>query len=887
MVKEWLIRLRFLMFSKSHDEIDEELKFHLEQQTEANIAAGMTPREAHRQAVIAFGAVERTRQQSHEQRPGYFAETLLQDIRYSLRGFRRNPSFTITIVATLMLGIGATTAVFSVVDRILFRPLPYANDGRIVSLGLVQPLENQEFLLSGFYYDWRSRQKVFASMTSENASTGECDLTEGTPAQLDCPSIEANFLPTLGVSPVLGRNFLPEEARPGGPSVALISYGLWNSRYRLDPGVLDSTINIDGAPVRVIGVLPKDFEMPRLQGADVLFPLAVDEAADRQSNGGFGSPRRVFATLKAGISVQQAATDLQPIFELSKKQIPPEIRSDFHLKVRSLRDRQMQDVHLTAWVLLGAVCAVLFIACANVASLLLARGASRQRELAVRSALGASRARLASQALTESLLLSLFGALAGCMLAEGLLRVFIRIAPANIPYLSKVHLDLRIVGFTVVLTILCGVFFGLAVALQKPESQTLSRHTRISVSRARVRQWLVVVQISASMVLLAVALLLVRSYRNLEDQSLGIRADNTVTASITLGEHSYATPQSQLDFFQRLTARLRFSPGVSAVSISDSVPPAENHFSGRFQEIAIEGRPLYPPGTGGVVAKRRVSPDYFNALDIPIVQGEGFREEDMTSTRRPIILSKRLALLLFPDQSPIGHRLRFDRLMASNPWSTIVGVSADVKNSGLANEDVPEFYLLRRNLPEDWRAGGVWGRTSVVVVRSSLPPEQTASLIRSQVTALDSTLPVDIATLHQRVSKLADQPRFQSMLISFFASTGLVLALIGLYGVISFLVTQRTQEIGVRLALGADKSDILRLVLWRSLRLILAGTALGLVVAFATTKVLSSLLFNISSHDPVTFLTVTLLLIVVALVATLLPARSAIRVNPIEALRCE
>jgi putative ABC transport system permease protein len=751
MFNEWLNRFRFLIIPKSKDEIGEELQFHIEQQTKANVAARMTPLEAHRQAVIAFGGVERARQQSHEQRPGHLAETSLQDVRYSLRGFLRNRVFAISFVATIMLGIGVTTAVFSVVDRILFRPLPYANDGRIVSLGLVQPLETQEFLLSGFYYDWRSTQKVFASMTSETASTKECDLTEGTPAQLDCPFVEGNFLPTLGVSPILGRNFLPEEARPGGPSVVLISYALWNRRYNLDPGVLNKSINIDGTPVRVIGVLPRDFEMPRLQSADVLFPLAVDDSADRISNGGFGSPRRVFATLGRGISIQQAENALEPLFQRSKNQIPPEIRSDFHLKVRSLRDCQMQNVRLTAWVLLGAVFAVLLIACANVASLLMARGATRQRELAVRSALGASRATLMRQSLTESLLLSLVGATLGFAFAEGLLRIFIAIAPSNIPYLSKIHLDLRIACFTIALSILCGVFLGFAVAMQKPEVGMLSGRTSTSVSRASIRQWLVVAQIAASMVLLALASLLVRSYQNLERQNLGIRVDKTVTAKVTLGEHSYATPQSQLDFFQRLTTRLRFSPGVSVVSVSDSVPTAENHFSGRFQEIAIEGRPLFPAGAGGIVAKRRVSHEYFQALGIPIVRGEGFRDEDMTSTNHLIILSERLAALLFPNQNPIGQHLRFDRLMASNPWSTIIGVAADVKNSGLVSEDVPEFYLLRRNLPGDWRAGGVWGRTSFVVVRSSLPPEQAELLMRSQIAALDPTLPVDIANPTRRV----------------------------------------------------------------------------------------------------------------------------------------
>jgi putative ABC transport system permease protein len=886
MFRELLTRLRFLLVRKPHREVDEELQFHLEQQTEVNIAAGMTPQEARRQAMIAFGGVESAKEQSHEQRPGYLMETLLQDIHYAIRGFRRNPVFTITIVATLMLGIGATTAVFSVVDRILFRPLPYAHADRLVSVGMVHSLET-EFMLGYFYYDWQRNQKPFETLTSENATTGECDLTERNPTQLSYTSVEGNFLTTLGVSPVLGRDFLPEEDLPNGPNVALISYGLWLNRYNLNRDILNKTIDIDGSPVRVIGVLPKNFEMPRLQAADVLFPKTSAEVTDRKSNGGLGGPRRAFARLKPGVSVQQAEAELQPLFQQALKRFPSDIRYDVHLKVRSLRDLQMQNVRLTAWVLLGAAFAVLLIACANVASLLMARGAMRQRELAIRSALGASRFRLACQALTESLLLSLAGAITGCVFAEGLLRLFITIAPASIPYLSEIHLDIRIVCFTIVLSILCGALFGLAPALQKPGGGMLSGRTFFSSSHATMRQWLVIAQIAASMVLLAGALLLLRSFRNLENQNLGMRTDNTLTASITLGEHNYPTPEGRLTFFQQLTTRLRFGPGINLVSISDSLPPDAGHLDSRLDEIVVARRPASTPRVTGVVASRLVSPDYFRALDIPMIQGEGFREEDMTTSQISIVLSKRLASLLFPNENPIGQRMRFEKSNTSEAWSTVVGVAADVKNSGLTKEETPEFYRLRRNLTGDWDVGGTWDKTSVVVVRSSLPPDQTSRWIRSQVAALDPTLPVDIATLHQRVSKLADQPRFQTLLVGFFAATGLVLALIGLYGVISFLVTQRTQEIGVRLALGADKSDILRLVMGRSLRLIVAGTALGLVAALAATRVLSSLLFGISSDDPVTFVIATLLLVFVALVATLLPATSASKVNPIVALRCE
>jgi putative ABC transport system permease protein len=347
-----------------------------------------------------------------------------------------------------------------------------------------------------------------------------------------------------------------------------------------NPRVLNKTHTATStitSPVRVIGVLPKDFEMPRLQAADVLLPIARDEAGDRKSNSGLGGPRRAFARLKPGVSVEQARAELEPLFRDVQKLIPPDIRNDFHLQVRSLRDRQMHDVRLTAWILLGAVLAVLLIACANVASLLMAHGAVRQRELAVRSALGASQTRLVSQALTEALLLSLAGGVAGCALAEGLLHVFIAIAPAGIPYLGKAQLDLRIVCFTVLLSIICGALFGLAPALQKPSGEMLTGRSLTSVSHATVRQWLVVSQIAASMILLAGAMLLLRSFWNLQNQHLGMRDDNTLTVSITLGEHNYPSAERMMTFFQHMAQRLRYGPGVSLVAVSDSLPPAANH----------------------------------------------------------------------------------------------------------------------------------------------------------------------------------------------------------------------------------------------------------------------------------------------------------------------
>nr|WP_184223147.1 ABC transporter permease [Granulicella aggregans] len=880
----WDAPVHAYFLQQSH--LDAELAFHLEEQARANLAAGMNAGEARRQARIAFGGVELAREQAYATRPGYRLEMLAQDVHYALRGFRRSPVFTVTVILTLMLGIGATSAVFSVVDRILFRSLPYADAGRLVSLGIVHSLETQEFVMGNFYYDWRTNQKPFDTVTSESTGPSECDLTDQRPAQLSCESVEGNLLPTLGVSPVLGRNFMPEESRAGGPNVAIISYGLWLNRFVLDQGILNKTISIDGKPVQVVGVLPKNFEMPRLEVADVLYPFQVDEVADRTENGGYGSPRRIFARLKPGVTVEQAQQEMEPLFETSLKQIPADSRAEMHLMVRSLRDKQMQDVRVTAWVLFGTVLAVMLIACANVASLLMARAAARRRELAVRSVLGASRGRLVVQALTEAMLLALSGAAAGCLLAAGLLRLFVAIAPANVPYLSQVHLDLRIVGFAVLLSLLCGLLFGLVPAFEKPSAEMLAGRSGRNAPRATLRQWLVVAQIAASMVLLTGAMLLVRSFWKLEHEQLGIRADHTLTVSVTLGSYNYGTPQKRMIFFQELEQRLRFGPGVSDLALSDSVPPEDFHpGEQRIEDIVVEGRPRLHEDSGEIVKFRRVSPAYFRTLNIPILRGKGFTDAERSSKEQFAILSNKLAERLFPGQEPLGQRMQMANGDANPASYTVVGVAADVKNGGLSGEQLPEYYRLRRDQAEDWECCGHWGQTAVIILRSSLPAEAVSPWIRMQTAAIDPALSADIATMRQRVSKLADGPRFQTLLVGFFAATGLVLAVIGLYGVISFLVAQRTQEIGVRMALGATRSRILWLVCGQSLRLILWGAGVGLVAALAVSRVLGSLLYEVGSHDPLSFVAVTLVLITVALTATLIPAGSAARVDPMVALR--
>ncbi len=882
MLDELLTRIRFLLRRKPRMEVDDELRFHIEKQIEANIAAGLSPDEARRQAAIAFGGVERAREECREQRPGYCTETFLQDVRYALRGFRRNPTFTLTIVLTLMLGIGATTAVFSVVDRILFRSLPYGHADRLVSVGLIAPIIPQEFMLGGSYYDWRDNQKPFEAFTSETG-VSPCDLTEEKPARLSCAHVEANFLPTLGLSPVLGRNFTPEEDRPNAPKVALISYQLWQGHFGGDPNILNKLVSLDDKPARVVGVLPKAFEMPTLEPADFVVPQALDEAEQRKAD-----PGRVmyaFARLKPGVSIEQAKVELRPVFDYSLRLAPPQFRSEVHLQVRSLRDRQMHDVRLTATVLFGMVMAVLLIACANVTSLLMARGAGRERELAVRSALGAGRARLVRQALTESLVLSLAGAVAGCAFAELMLQVFITIAPEGIQLLGsapfqKTNLDARIILFTLLISLICGAISGLAPALRRPRAEALAGRTT-TTSHAVLRQALVVVQIAASMILLAAGALLFRSFLNLQSQRLGMRTESIVTASISLGVNAYPTAEHQMAFFQQLQEGLKYGPGVADLAISDSLPPGGNHRDEIYAGIAVYGQPAPTGGTGGLIAWRWVTPDYFKVLGIPMLQGGGFTADELDSSDHFLVLSKSLSTRLFPGRNPIGQRLGLAVRSTDNPPYTIVGVADDVKNGGLAGADEPEYYRLRRDLAQDWNG------ESVIIIKTNLPADTMEKWIRAQVAAIDPTVPVEIQTLSERVSKMADQPRFEMLLVNCFASTGLLLAVIGLYGVISFLVGQRTQEIGVRMALGATRTDILQLVVRSGLRLILTGALVGLIAALGLSHFLSSLLFSVGPHDPYAFAFVTLLLVLVALVATLIPAASAVRVNPTVALRCD
>jgi predicted permease len=881
-----LIR-RFLGLFASRErfdrEMEEEMRLHRELRAREMQADGASAEEARYAAQRRFGNTLQLREEIHRAWGWRWIDELRQDLRYGVRMLRKSPVFTLVVVMTLGLGIGATTAVFSVVDRILFRALPYPHADRIVSVGLIQSLETEEFTLGGFFFDWRDNQKPFAAFASQQAGPHACDLIGSNSVQLFCIRMQAGFLPMLGIRPLLGRNFLPEEDRPHGPPVALISYGLWRSRFGADPNILNHLIDLGGKPVRVVGVLPERFELPTLQPADVFLPFQLDE--EEQRNAFPGTPMRTFARLRSGVSIAQARAEMEPLFLATEQMIPTSIRKDFrkdfHLSIRSLRDRETEGTQLASWVLLGAVFAVMLIACANVASLMMTRGAARKHELAVRSALGASRARLIRQSLTEALLLSLAGAGAGMAVAAGLLRIFVALAPTGIPFLSKAHVDSRIAAFAILVSLACGVAFGLLPTFEKPRAMMLAVRSIHSSTHAALRRGLVIAQIAISMVLLSGATLLLRSFVGMESQPLGIQTRGVLSVAVALPDFRFPTGQKKMQFYLNAEAAILQLPGVSAVAWTDSLPPGGWHDGRRFSDFAVAGRPRAAAAVGEVVVCRRVTPDFFRALDIPIFRGRNFSDGDRNSKQNFAILNRLLAARLFPGANPIGQRIQVGA--ATDPWYTVVGIAENVKNDGLNKPDDPEIYFLRRNIPDDWTSG----RAPLAIVDSVLPPGIVAPSVRSRIAQLDPVVPIKIESLNNYVSRLADRPRFETALLGFFAFAGVTLAAIGLYGVVAFTTAQRTTEIGVRMAIGATRFDILRLVLSEGLRLAALGGALGLIAALALTRVLRNLLFQVEPHDPVSFAAVTLLLVLVALAATLIPARSAMGVEPATALRGE
>jgi len=856
------------------DDLREEMESHLQMRAELNARSGMTPEDAQREALKQFGNRALIHEDTRRIYISAFWEQLIQDARYAFRSFRRTPGFTLTSICALALGIGSTTAVFSVVDRILFRSLPYPHEDRLVSAGVTAPLDTNEFLLAADLRDWQAADTPFESLGSfvigGSPGGAGCDLTENSPVRMSCAFVDWTFLPTLGVEPLLGRNFTREEDRPNALRVAILSYSLWQSRFGADPNIVGRAISVDTKPVTVVGVLPAMFEMPTLGQDDILFPQALDPASLAHPQ--TGPSLRVFGRLKPGISIPQTAAAMEPLFQQSLQWVPAAFRNEVKLRIRSLRDRQIQDARTASWVLFGAVITVLLIACANITNLLIARGATRAREFAMRTALGAGRIRLVRQMLTETLLLSFGGAVAGAILAWCLLYVFATAAPAGVPRLAQATLDGRVLLFTIVISLLSSAVFGLGPAFFIPNGAT--RSAGIGSAATRLRHILVSVQIAASLILLSAAGLLIQTFWNFQKIPLGMQTENLVIGSMVLGQRYTPTP-ARLSFFRELEEQLPQIHGMISYAIADSVPllPGGNPFR-LLAGIEVQGRPRFAEGTGGNVSFRSVTEQYFSTLGIPVLHGRSFEPADRTTNPSVVIVSETLARRLFNDEDPLGKQMRWN---ADDPWRTVVGVVGGVKNNPLlSGPDDPEFYVPR--------PGGAARRVSVVI-RTSASASTMANSIRSAVAAVDPALPVTVETMNAYVRRLSDRPRFTAMLLAFFSSAAVLLAGVGLFGVIAFLVARRTQEIGLRMALGATSGSIVVLVLSHTMRWTLFGIVLGLAGAFFVSRSLQNLLFQVSEHDLPTFAITVVGLGAMAVVAAWIPSRRASRIDPMEALR--
>ena len=801
---------------------------------------------------------------------------MYQDALYALRVLARNRTFTFAAILSLALGIGATTSVFSVVDRILFRSLPYAYGDRLLSVGVAAPMLPYEFVFGAPYLDLRTHQQTFEAVTSWSG-VNDCDLTDGEPVRLSCAAVESTFLSTVGIAPLLGRSFTADEDGPSRPKVALLSYGLWQSRFGGRPDVLDRTISLNGQPARVVGVLPPEFETPTLTRADLVIPQGLDDATLQRAV--TGRPLRVLARMRPGTDVQAVRAAAEAALARSLPSLPGGGARELRARVRTLRDFQAGDGKTVSWVLFGSVMAVLLLACANLANLLLARTFARQRELAVRVALGAGRLRLVRQSLTESLVLALLGGFAGTLLAWGFLKLFVNLAPEGIPRLAEATLDPRVLAFTFASSLVCGIVFGIGPALSSGLPSGAAMKGGLTGARGWLRPALIVTQFALSLALLTGAGLLGRALWKLQHIPLGMETEQVLTASFSLAPLRYRDGAHQLAFSEALEEHLRNSPGMLSVALGDSHPPNVPLRSKPMWGLEIDGHPPDSPYQGTVVW-RAVSPDYFRTLGIAILRGRAFTEQDRDPATEVAIVSQSLARRLFRGGDALGRRLG---------KATIVGLAADVRNSGGTSGDDPEYYLPRSRsadapvyqYPDELR------RVSAIV-RTPLAPDVAARVLREAVAGLDAALPVQIETLSQSTSRLSARPRFNALLIGLFAAVGLALAAFGLYGVLGYLVAQRTREIGIRIALGATPAAVSRLVLGSAGRWLLCGLACGLALSAGVSRALHSLLYGgVSEHDPAAWTLAAAVLFLAALTAAWLPSRRASRVDPMVALRHE
>jgi predicted permease len=887
-------RLEGLSLSPAREaEIVEELSQHLEDQHEQALSDGATEEDA-RESVLtelsqtdvlasSLKRVERRAPQNSiqmgtERKTNMLAD-LSQDVRYGARMLLKNPGFTAIAVLALALGIGANSAIFSVVNGLLLRPLPYKNPNQLVVIW-----ENATHL--GFpkntpspanFLDWQKQATVFDGMGAFAERT--FNLTGvGEPERLEGRRVSANLFSLLGVQPILGRSFVPEDDKPG-TKVALLNESLWKRRFGSDPAVIGRSLALNGESYTVVGVLPNSVRLPAFGTwrDQVWVPMAfpAEEAAQRGNHF-----LEVIGRMKPGVTLAQARAEMETITGRLAQQYP-EDNTRISSVVNPLHEEIVGNMKPALLILLGAVAFVLLIACANVANLLLARAAARHKEIALRLALGADRIRLTKQLLVESVMLSLLGAAVGLLLAYAGLQVLTRFIPPDVAHAEMITIDAKVLVFTLIVALVTGLIFGLAPASQATHfnlNDTLKEGGRDSGAGPRgkrLRSALVIAEVAVSFILLIGAGLLINSFMHLRNLDPGFRADHLLALNVDLSEVKYPDTARRTAFFDEVVRRIQALPGVRSVAVAGNLPFTYN---GDSMPIGVEGLPDPPPDQWPDVIWRTVGPNYFSTMGIPLVRGRDFTDQDTLDTTLGVVISEKTAKHYWPNEDPIGKRLKPGSTAGSSPWRTVIGVVKDVRQNDFVAEPKMQMYFSFRQV-----------RTlmaNALVVRTTVDPLSLATSVRNSVWAVDKDQTVaNMDSMEHIVAGAVARQRFSMLLLAIFAGVALVLAAVGIYGVMSYSVAQQTREIGIRMALGAQRSDVLKMTIKQGLQLVGLGLAIGLAAAFILTRVMATLLFGISATDPFTFVTISLVLLAVAMLATYIPSLRAMRVDPMVALR--
>lgn len=879
-------------------EIVEELAQHLDDVYEQSIQRGLTDGQAHQAALRELAGSDLLAQELHrvplkaqyqsvvlgeESRKTNLFSDLWQDLRYGLRTLIKNPGFTIVAVIALALGIGANSAIFSVVNTVLLRPLPYKDPDRLVMVW--EDASEQGFPHNtpapANFIDWRNQNQLFEGMAALHRQT--YNLTgSGEPERIDGRRVSANLFELLGVQPLKGRWFLPDEDRPGANQVVILSHRLWQRRFGSEENIVGKTLTLNGRSFTVVGVMPRQFEFPSRED-QLWVPIAfTPEEGNRRTS----HYLEVIARTKPGISREQAQAEMNTIAARLEQQYP-DSNSTVGTTVVPLHEEVVGNIKPALLILLGAVGFVLLVACANVANLLLARAAVRQKEIALRLALGASRWRLIRQFLTESILLSAIGGLVGLLLSFVALMVLRSFIPNEISQAAEITIDAKVLGFTFLVSILTGLIFGLAPATQASNfnlNETLKeggRDTNAGSRGNRIRGLLVITEVAVSLILLIGAGLLINSFVRLRNVDPGFQTDHVLTMGIVLPQLKYPDRARREAFYTDVIRRVESLPGVKSAAVTNWIPLV---FQGDSIGITIEGQGNVPVSERPNAATRLISRHYFSAMGIRLLKGRQFDDRDNERSPAVSVISEAMARRFWPGQDPIGKRFTPGNGDSPDDWIEVIGVVNDVRQFELTAEPRPQMYLSHDQLGEPF---GVFA-PRFLVVHTEVAPLSLASMVRDSVWAVDKDQPVSaISTMEEILSDSIARQRFSMLLLGIFAALALVLAAVGIYGVMSYSVAQRTHEIGIRLALGAQTSTVLKLALGYGLKLVVLGTLIGLVVSFGLTRLMSTLLFGVSPTDPITFAGISLILISVALLASYIPARRATKVDPMVALRYE